>query len=65
MNNHINMLSKQAKFDLKSSKVRWQMGLRPRPRWESLQHAIRKNLPHHEFLATSLIIKHIVHHLSC
>ena len=33
MNNHLNMLSKQAKFDRKCSKMRWRLGLRPRPRW--------------------------------
>src|SRR6218665_1449159 len=33
MNNHLNMLPKQAKFDLKCSKRRWRLGLRPRPRW--------------------------------
>src|SRR6218665_3218859 len=33
MNNHLNMLRKQAKFDCKCSKMRWRLGIRPRPRW--------------------------------
>ena len=33
MNNLLNMLLKQAKFDLKCSKMRWRLGLRPRPHW--------------------------------
>ena len=33
MNNHLNMLPKQAKFDLKCSKMRWRLYmLRPRSR---------------------------------
>jgi len=33
MNNHLNMWPKQAKFDIKCSKMRWRLGLRPKPRW--------------------------------
>ena len=31
MNNHLNMLPKQAKFDLKCSKMRWRLGSAPDP----------------------------------
>jgi len=31
MNNHLNMLPKQAKFDLKCSKMRWRLGICPDP----------------------------------
>src|SRR6218665_3360635 len=33
MKNHLNILPKLASFDLKCSKMRWRLGLRPRPRW--------------------------------
>ena len=33
MKNHLNILPKLASFDLKYSKMRWRLGLRPRPRW--------------------------------
>ena len=29
MNSHLNILPKQAKFDLKSSKMRWRLGSAP------------------------------------
>src|SRR6218665_1305533 len=41
MNNHLNMLPEQAKFDLKCSKMRWRLGLRPRPHWGSLRRSPR------------------------
>ena len=37
MNNHLNILPKQAKFDLKSSQMRWRLGLRLRPLRDSQQ----------------------------
>src|SRR6218665_2786329 len=40
MNNHLNILPKLASFDLKCSKMRWRLGLRPRPRWGSLRRSI-------------------------
>ena len=33
MKNHLNILPKLASFDLECSKMRWRLGLRPRPRW--------------------------------
>ena len=39
MNKHINMLLKQAKFDLKCFKMRWRLVLRPSPRWGSLRRS--------------------------
>jgi len=41
MKNHLNILWKQAKFDLKCSKMCWRLGLRPRPRWGSLRRSPR------------------------
>ena len=35
MNNHLNILPKQASFDLKCSKMRWRMGLRPDPAYDA------------------------------
>src|SRR6218665_4180327 len=39
MKNHLNILPKLASFDLKCSKMRWRLGLRPRPRWGSLRRS--------------------------
>src|SRR6218665_4016644 len=39
MNNHLNILPKPAKCDLKLSKMRRWLGLRPRPVWGSLQRS--------------------------
>jgi len=39
MNNHLNMLPTQAKSDLKCSKMRWRLGLCPRPRWGSIRRS--------------------------
>jgi len=33
MNNHLNVLPKQANIDLKSSQMRWRLGRSPKPRW--------------------------------
>src|SRR6218665_2178007 len=41
MKNHLNILPKLASFDLKCSKMRWRLGLRPRPRWGSLRRSPR------------------------
>ena len=41
MKNHLNILPKLASFDLKCSKMRWRLGLRPRPRWRSLRRSPR------------------------
>ena len=41
MNNRFNMLPERTSFDLKCSKVRWRLGLRPRPRWGSLRRSPR------------------------
>src|SRR6218665_1461452 len=41
MKNHLNILPKLASFDLKCSKMRWGLGLRPRPRWGSLRRSPR------------------------
>src|SRR6218665_2269709 len=41
MKNHSNILPKLASFDLKWSKMRWRLGLRPRPRWGSLRCSLR------------------------
>src|SRR6218665_162380 len=41
MKNHLNILPKQASFDLKCSKMRWRLGLLPRPRWGSLRRSPR------------------------
>jgi len=54
------MLPKQAKFVLKCSKMRWQLGLRPRPRCGSLRRShnpliVMENPSNHKFLATPLI----------
>ena len=59
MNNHLNMLLKQAKFDLKCAKMRWRLGLRSRPRWGTLRRSPKppnreRNPSHHKFLATPL-----------
>jgi len=59
MNNHLNMMPKQAKFNLKCTKMRWWLELWPRPRWGSLQRSpdpliVRENPSHHKFLATPL-----------
>ena len=59
MNNHLNMLPKQAKFDRKCSKMRWRLGLRPRPRWGTYDVPpnpliVRENPSHYKFLATPL-----------
>src|SRR6218665_888464 len=50
MKNHLNILPKLASFDLKCSKMRWRLGLRPRPRWGSLRRSpdpliVRGNAP--------------------
>src|SRR6218665_4128484 len=37
LNNQLNMCPKQAKFDRKCSKMRWRLGLRPRPHWGNLR----------------------------
>jgi len=34
-------LPKQASFDLKCSKMRWRLGLHPRPHWGSLRRSPR------------------------
>src|SRR6218665_1179626 len=39
MKNHLNILPKLASFNLKSSKMRWRLGLRPSPRWGSLRRS--------------------------
>ena len=39
MNNHLNILPKQASFDLKCYKMLWRLGLRPGPNWGSLQRS--------------------------
>src|SRR6218665_380408 len=59
MNNHLNMLPKQAKFDRKCSKMRWRLGIRPRPCWGTYDVPpnpliVRENPSHHKFLATPL-----------
>src|SRR6218665_1812818 len=41
MKNHLNILPKLASFDLKCSKMRWRLGLRPRRRWGSLRRSPR------------------------
>ena len=41
MKNHLNILPKLASFDLKCYKMRWWLGLRPRPRWGSLRRSPR------------------------
>src|SRR6218665_2175670 len=41
MKNHLNILPKLASFDLKCSKMRWRLGLRPRPRCGSLRRSPR------------------------
>src|SRR6218665_1061525 len=41
MKNHLNILPKLASFDLKCSKMRWRLRLRPRPRWGSLRRSPR------------------------
>src|SRR6218665_2547915 len=41
MKNHLNILPKLASFDLECSKMRWQLGLCPRPRWGSLRRSPR------------------------
>jgi len=46
MNNHLNILPKQAKFDLKSSKMRWRLG---KLTTLSIPLIVRET-PHHEFL---------------
>src|SRR6218665_3375627 len=39
MNSHLNVLPKQASFDLKCSKMLWRLGVRPSPRWGSLRRS--------------------------
>src|SRR6218665_1684737 len=41
MKNHLNILPKLASFHLKCSKMRWRLGIRPRPRWGSLRRSPR------------------------
>src|SRR6218665_1977582 len=41
MNNHLNILPKQASFNLKCFKMRGRLGLRPKPRWWSLGRSPR------------------------
>src|SRR6218665_3717046 len=41
MKNHLNILPKLASFDLECSKMRWRLGLRPRPHWGSLRRSPR------------------------
>ena len=54
MNNHLNILPKQAKFDLKSSKMRWRGTPPDDLRRSSDPLIVRENAPHQEFLATPL-----------
>ena len=61
MNTQLNILLKQAKFDLKCPRMRWQLGICPRPRY--LDYSAPKPLncegqlspSHHKFQATPLI----------
>ena len=63
MNNHLNMLPKQAKFDLKCSKMRWRqtpLGELTTPNPNPL--IVRENPSHYKFLATPLVF--IIHQTS-
>jgi len=57
MNNHLNMLPKQAKFDLKCFKMRWELPQTPLGELTTLPNPliVRKNPSHDKFLATPLI----------
>ena len=53
MNHHLNMFPKQAKFDLKCSKMRWRLGLGSLRRTPKPPNR-EGNPSHHKFLATPL-----------
>jgi len=53
MNNLLNILPKQAKFDLKCSKMRWQLGELIRRSLKPLNR--ERQTTHHSFLATPLL----------
>ena len=62
MNNPLNnMLLKQAKFDLKCSKMRWRLGLRPTPRWGSLRDSPNPLIMRETFPIINLGLRHCWH----